>query len=353
MMAFYTTYQENGAKRFHPTPDLEKVLEQDRIKEADLKAFRSSNRVEDLLKKVLQKRGFSHDYQAREWVRIDAKPKPKSSVFDWAQEKLNPFANSKLGMPFMLADMRLQPLKLAILQKSRPITEKELFFLLENGPAVKALIGWLKEDGWSYYVDTRDWRPPKVKWVADRVYEAMAVYQMQFGVLPNKLWISNQEWHELTYKENPYSGGAHSGGVRMYQGMKVELMAPGTKLFVGTAADEHVAAEDPVVLHTGQAVTFKAGKLVPAAHGDESIGVAEEIFDQEGKLAGKVYFRSHQAGKTEKMFQEAYGKGMLDGAKTITALDKIQGRKPKVASHSPSPTKKIIPPSQLKRKLAL
>ncbi len=329
-MAFYTTYQENGAKRFHPTPDLEKVLEQDRIKEADLKAFRSSNRVEDLLEKVLQKRGFSHDYSAREWVRIDAKPKPKSlgTVFDWAQKKLNPLANSKLGMPFMLADEadilsdgRLAQVKLAILRKDRPITEKDIL-LLKNGPVAKAVIGLLEDDGWSYYADTQDWRPPKVKSVADRVYEAMAAYQMQFGVLPNKLWISNQEWHGLTYKENPYSGG----GVRMYQGMKVELMAPGTKLFVGTAADEHVAAE--------------------------------EIFDQEGKLAGKVYFGSNQAGKTEKMFQEAYDKGMLDGiaakgAKAITALDKIQGRKSKVASHSPPPTKKIIPPSQLKRKLAL
>jgi hypothetical protein len=323
VMAFYTTYQEDGAKRFHPTPELEQVLRQERIKEADLKAFRSSNKVEALLGKVLQKRGFSHDYSAREWVRIDAKPKPKSlSVFDWAQENL-------------AAKKQLDLLLGIISHKIRPIREEEISFL-KNVMDGAHVINRLKHEGWIYCVDTMDWRPPKGKSVIDRVYEAMWAYQIQFGVLPNKLWISNQEWHVLIY-ENPYSGGAHFGGPRMFQGMKVELMAPGTKLFVGTAAD-YTAADTESMIKAGQAVVFKDGKIVPADHGEEPIGIAQEVFGQEGKVTGKVYFGANQAGKTT----------------ALESLLKKAGATRSAQTQPPAPaTKKIIPPSQLKRKLAL
>lgn len=88
-MAFYTVVDDVGRKTFHPTHELKALLQQDRVSEADLRVFRSSNKVEYLLTEVMKKRGFEHRYSHRDWVRVapDA-AKPKKSLISHFNDTL-------------------------------------------------------------------------------------------------------------------------------------------------------------------------------------------------------------------------------------------------------------------------
>lgn len=302
MMAFYTVYREDGAKQYRPTPDLEKMLGQDQVTQEELSQFRSSNKVEALLGNVLKNRGFKKDWENKRWVRG-----PSVHGDDVGHDQYQLKAIEKL-----------------IAERQGPIGE--LFVKqIEDSSAVSYLLQRLNKEGWQYRGDIRAyWPPPKKPSVDERVQQAMHTYMLQFGQPPNKLWISNKDWYELTYKltykENPFSGGAASGGLRLYQGMKVELMAPGAELFVGTAADTNQSNPSKLEgVHHGSIISDD--KSVP-------VGIA-------------------------------LGTSALDGTVPIQLLSPIkflhvdEPEPPKPRHGEQAARKRITPPSQLKRKLAL
>jgi hypothetical protein len=280
MMAFYTEYTENGQKRFQPTKELRDLLSQDRVTDKDLQVFRSSNRVEQLLRKIFQDRGFEYSHSNREWVR---------------------FASKKKALVSHLADTLNQVFTHKMVQ-SRQVLHKVS--------------------------------------VAQKVDEAVNQFMTKMGQHPNKLWISDEDWYELASHIALYdlpSYGVHTLPPSIYLGMKVELIPNGKSLFVGIAADG--------ATNVGDEVTYKV-------FGDEV------TYNEEGKVTGKVFFGENsggsscanptsevffggqQAGKTQKALEEAFKRGVKAAGKNFEQAP-LSGKK------------RITPPSQLKRKLAI
>lgn len=260
MMAFTTHYDDAGHKSYFPTKELRDLLRNDSIKQWELQQFRSSNRVERLLKEILKKQGFQEAVDKSVWVR-----KPKGTL-----------------------------------------------------KVMKKAGDWFQDNEGQRFV------PPAPKpSVAERVSGAVRAFMTEHARQPNKLWISSSEWHELTM-EAGHSGHLVNDGItraRRYMGMAVELMAPGTELFVGLAAGGAPKEES------------------------EGIHTVAAWLDKHGAPAGKVYLGGQQAGKTQKAIEAAYFKGLEYAAETHVS------RPRKSAQRSKPAKKRIVPPSQLKRKL--
>jgi len=353
-MAFFSSTDELGRKTFHPTKELDALLKQDRITDVDLRQFRSSNKVEHLLKSVLKNRGF----ERQEWMR------------QWARETSPKAAKPKKSLISHFTDML----------KSAPKAEPGKVWML----------------------------PPTVS-VAERVNQAVHAFILEHAREPNKLWISNKDWYELTYKATPYYAGPAAipeNGNATYQGMLVQLLAHGSELFVGLAASgapdpkgklkglhsfhvssgnrggktaalkaleglnfgDHVTFYDPekdkqmatVQLPKSSNIEVGQSITVPWSEGVNRVGTVKKITTESNDaIMAEIQFyqavldaiKAEDAIMVEPMKPFEWADIPLD-----SLLGTIHKSKPKAKAKTkavPKPVKRIIPPSQMKRKLAL
>jgi hypothetical protein len=311
MMAFWTKYEENGARRYLPTPDLEHLLKQERISAVDIRQFRSSNKVSRLLDKVLQKRGFVRDYDTSEWVRkAQNNGSVTSQIHEWAKAHLGISSQKTVATLIAGEDLKSGDFVMnsggsvvkAISQKPIGVAiEHALKFgkinvelipagaqfvnnengevvnavfvtemphivfgdevdpsahkvqeILHNLPKLKSisdkqilaidslddskyLVAKLQQAGWFYAQNHMAWYPPKP--ISDVIDEKVYGYKNQFGQSPNSLHIGSDDWLRLCSQVPGIDFEASVGAhPKQYHGMQVTIMPPGSKLFVSTIA---------------------------------------------------------------------------------------------------------------------